>query len=717
MKTTTTLRLALVCLVSFLSISSYAVAIYCPDDVWVDCDAEIWDLSIYGNATYWNGWDYVDAGEPTETYYLNSCNTGYIKRKWSIEDPDWNIISCHQHIYVEGGVFDEDNITWPESPLNLDGCNPNTDPSETGFPSTEYVECSLVGTNYNDMVFYLNSGCKKLIRTWTVIDWCTYNPNLGYGSPGSWQFSQTIKISNSDEPQVYCLDEVLVNSYNCSDEYVNVPVPEISESACGGSYMISHNSPFADQGGPNASGTYPVGTTRVKFSFSYGCGLTEHCYVDVVVKDNAKPVPYCLMSLVTALMPIDENQDGVPEDGMVEIWAKDFDHGSYHPCNYGPLEFSFSEDTDSTFAIFTCEHIGTNELKMFVTDPHGNQSYCLVDLVVQNNGANIPNCQPTTTDLYVAGQIKTSTDLVMENARVKMTSVEPVEIISASYDTSYQEGVVDSFYNYNGVLIYIIDTITLINETIDTSFEQLVIEAETDSIGIYHLSDVTSHLDYIVSAEKEDYPLEKVSIHDAYMIRDYIEGIIEINNPYFLLAADMDFNGEINYQDFYELMSIVRDPNDEVHLEDPYIIMNSLGDMNNLEEACHININSIDTSMNNVNFMAILRGDVSLFVDQMTQEDEEVALRSDETLSFSVFPNPFKDQLSLSVNSPINEIYSIELFSVTGQLLSQQKINLQEGNNLVALDNIENIPRSGIFILKVKQANEYVYQQKIIRVN
>ncbi len=717
MKTTTTLRLALVCLVSLLSYSSYAVAIYCPDDVWVDCDTELWDLSIYGDATYWNGWDYVDAGEPTVTYYLNSCNTGYIKRKWSVEDPDWNIISCHQHIYVEGGVFEESNITWPESPLNLDGCNPNTDPSETGTPSTDYVECSLIGTNYNDMVFYLNSGCKKLIRTWTIIDWCTYNPAGGYGSPGSWQFTQTIKISNSEEPQVYCLDELIVNTYNCSDEYVTVPIPEVSESACGGNYSISHNSPYADQAGADASGTYPVGTTRVKFSFSYGCGLKEHCYVDVIVKDDSKPVPYCLMSIVTALMPIDNNQDGVPEDGMVEIWAKDYDHGSYHPCNYGPLQFSFSEDVDSTSAMFTCEHVGNNELKMFVTDPHGNQSYCLVELVVQNNGANIPNCQPINTDLYLAGQIKTNTDGLLENTAVKMTSLEPIEVVSTSIDTSYQEGVVDSFYNYNGVLIYIIDTITVITESFDTSYEHMVYEASTDSMGIYQINEFVSHSDYVVSAFKEDYPLEKVTIQDAYMIRDYIEGLFEIEDPYFHLAADMDFNGEINYQDFYELMSIVRDPNDEVILEDPYIIMNTEGDMNNLEEACHITFNNIDSSYNNINFMAVLRGDVSLFADQMYVEDEEVALRNQKEIAFSVFPNPFKDQFTLAIDSPIAEGCTIEVFSISGQLLLTQKENLLEGSNMLTMNNVEVIPDSGIFIVKIKQAGKYVWQQKIIRVN
>ncbi|MBK9995152.1 MAG: hypothetical protein IPP01_14520 [Saprospiraceae bacterium] len=40
-------------------------------------------------------------------------------------------------------------------------------------------------------------------------------------------------------------------------------------------------------------------------------------------------------------MPIDTNRDGIADRGMIEIWAKDFDRGSYHICGYKNLKFSF----------------------------------------------------------------------------------------------------------------------------------------------------------------------------------------------------------------------------------------------------------------------------------------------------------------------------------------------------------------------------------------
>ena len=94
--------------------------LYCPDNVTVSCDEEIWDLTIYGNATYYYGGNWYDAGTPTVSYNLNSCNVGYIVRTWSVEDYNWNIQTCSQVITVTGGYnsFNESNITWPQENIN-----------------------------------------------------------------------------------------------------------------------------------------------------------------------------------------------------------------------------------------------------------------------------------------------------------------------------------------------------------------------------------------------------------------------------------------------------------------------------------------------------------------------------------------------------------------------------------------------------------------------
>ncbi|MBK7636845.1 MAG: hypothetical protein IPJ13_23175 [Saprospiraceae bacterium] len=43
------------------------------------------------------------------------------------------------------------------------------------------------------------------------------------------------------------------------------------------------------------------------------------------------------------------------------------------------------------------DHIGKNNVEIWVTDSEGAQTFCMTEINVQNNGANIPNCKPKTS--------------------------------------------------------------------------------------------------------------------------------------------------------------------------------------------------------------------------------------------------------------------------------------------------------------------------------
>jgi len=408
--TNTMVLLMMVFSCSFLNATDEAFTLYCPDNVTVSCEDEIWDLSIYGNASYYYGGTYHDAGTPSVSYNLNSCNTGYIVRTWSVEDYNWVVHTCSQVITVSGGgsSFNNSNINWPTEHVLLEGCYPSTHPSqlpaEWGYPtwSGGYGACgnANVGVSFSDQTYIISPTCKKIVRKWQVIDWCQYSPNNGYNgyTPGLWTYYQFIKISQGDIPVLSCPDDVTVNSYNCVDAYLDVDPLWVDGETCGGDYQITNNSPYADSNGADISGTYPVGWHYVTYTVHYGCGSKKSCTRQIKVTNNKPPTPYCYAEIAIPLMPVDADGDGIPEDGMVEIWAKDLDKASTSHCNGGALQFSFSSDVDDTFKTFTCADIGENQVQMWVTDNKGNQSYCVVTIHVQNNGANIPNCEPAPSD-------------------------------------------------------------------------------------------------------------------------------------------------------------------------------------------------------------------------------------------------------------------------------------------------------------------------------
>jgi hypothetical protein len=45
-----------------------------------------------------------------------------------------------------------------------------------GEPQIYFDDCELIGTAYEDAYFYVvPDACYKIVRTWTVINWCVYD--------------------------------------------------------------------------------------------------------------------------------------------------------------------------------------------------------------------------------------------------------------------------------------------------------------------------------------------------------------------------------------------------------------------------------------------------------------------------------------------------------------------------------------------------------------
>lgn len=79
-----------------------------------------------------------------------------------------------------------------------------------------------------------------------------------------------------------------------------------------------------------------------------------------------------------------------------------------------------------------------------------------------------------------------------------------------------------------------------------------------------------------------------------------------------------------------------------------------------------------------------------------------------ENENFSVYPNPFIDEINLKGFDP-NEIKTIEVFDVSGKLLLQVSPNLS-GNSI----NLYSIPK-GIYFLKVGLKNGNTFNKKIVK--
>ena len=682
-----------------------AVELFCPSDVWVNCNAEIWDLSIYGNAYYIKNGIQYDAGSPSVVYDLTSCNTGVIYRTWSIEDQYWNWISCTQTIHVSGGNFNNTHIYWPHQDLHLYGCSTSTHPNDLpygySYPEYAYVSCSHVGTSFKDQTFIFGPDCKKILRKWTLIDWCNYGSGSGQGI---FTYTQVIKVSNTETPVLSCPKTIEVDATECDSMYVNTGMVSVEGMSCTGDYAIYHDSEFADLQGADASGTYPIGSYTVDYLVEYACGREMVCRTEIIVHDKKPAVPYCYATLNVSLMGQDTDGDGAFDDGMVEIWAKDLDVASYHPCNNGPLKFSFSSDPDDGFRIFTCEEVGPNVLQMWVTDILGNQSYCVVTVNVQNNAASIPDCiyEDPGNMPALSGTITDESDNLLENVVVYVKDKHPIYDYEMEYDTVNEFTIVDSFYNQTNALVYVYEMTTTIKEIkLDSSEFYNVMYLESNKRGVYGSDDVLYYRDYKINAFKEG-DMSRVDEQDLSLLIGHIDESAPFQNPYSYLAADINEDGYIDQEDVSLLEELLSGDEDEWPNERQWVFYNRKS-MYAMSDRPHedgldqtVEILNFENLGHELDFVGVLKGDI----DKHEISDSGKALNLNNTTHAKselnrVFPNPFAEELY--IESSADGAVHIMVFDTNGHKVFDQKMAKNPG------------------IIKLRSANEwesgsYMYQ-------
>jgi hypothetical protein len=607
-------------------------------------------------------------------------------------------------------------ITWPKD-VELTGCNPNTHPNAFpagyNYPTWVSSECSILGRSYSDMLFTVNSQCKKIIRTWKVLNWCTTGNSMQMYS-----YNQIIKIISDDVPKPNCRPEIIANSYNCKNADVSVDPLIIDPSTCGGNFEITNNSPYAIAKGSNISGIYPVGTTKVTYTIKYGCGNIKLCHTNVVVKNASTPTPYCIASLVTTLMPVDTDNDNKIDNGMVSIWAKDFDLGSKSACGYYPLTFSFAQDSIVMNRKFTCDNVGLNEIPIYITDSKGGQTSCTPKLTIQNNGANIPDCHPappppTPVNYAVVGHVLSVSDAPLKKAELTLTWGNPQVNYTITYDTT-KVLKLDSFYNQSGHKLYrFVDDLVIVQYK-DSTITNVSLQKLTDENGDFEFDSLSRRGEKLsIKAMYKDEARKGIDHKDVELLTKYLLGEVIFTSYHQYLAADIDENGVIDIQDQNALIAFVTNTVDTLPGKNQWYILPSTTTFNPAKDVLtkpleyEVKLDSLRKDSNFVYFVGIKKGNVS--VDPGTT----VAYRTQNTLN--AYPNPFGDMITFSFDNKLPSIKegNLKLYSISGELLTDKKIDISVGSNEVKIQSKNLI--SGLILYQLT-VGESLYKGRLIHV-
>jgi hypothetical protein len=529
------------CMVSVRVQDKIGPSITCPDDMTVDCDFSfnLEDLvTPFGWPEATDNCEDLDIDEINIDNNMNACRIGSIRRDFEVTDLGGRKATCSQTITFEETVpFDGDDIIWPQDYMNLEGCadpkNPAFSADVLGRPVFGDGSCALVGADFEDKVFTFNNGngpaCFKILRYWTAIDWCQPITGPGGITYKTWTRTQTIVVSDNESPTFDNLaPEVTVCTYDADCLEGHIDLIATADDNCtqllANSYKIDANndgsfeSDMTGTGTGNtidASGTYPVGTHKIVYTFEDKCGnLTTAEQLFTVVNCKA-PTPVCHNGLSVNLTPMDLDGNGSIDVGMATVDVSLFDKGSSHICNIYDLIFSFEEITLNrgvpvtvSTITYDCNDTGDQPVTMYVgiLTPMGviNQSFCTTFIDVQDNQEA---CEGRLIGGLVSGKIANQKDETVENVAVELGGTE--------------------------------------------------LDFMTKASGEYVFSNLVSGFDYQVNPSKDDDVMNGISTLDLVWIQRHILGIESLGSPYTLIAADVNKDKNINTLDLVDLRKVI----------------------------------------------------------------------------------------------------------------------------------------------------------------
>lgn len=603
-----------------------------------------------------------------DTSSLNSCGFGVIYRNWKATDDHGNWSDCIQEITIESeSISSVNDIIWPRTKTLSECVRANISSELLGEPQLPYNDCAHISFNYEDQVFYEDTeSCMKILRNWTVIDWCKYDPGFD-NSQGQWTHTQVIKLSDSTIPVIEneCEDIVV----NISDDlcYADISLVINASDDCSLDQLTYsqrihlENGEVIEKNGQELSEQLNSGKHTVEFSVSDGCGNTNECHFNIEVIQETTLQVICIEGVSLSL----------GATGETEIWASDFIKDVNSNCfNTETIDYSFSIDSLQSVIKFNCgffngadESRNTEQLQVFAIDGTGVSGSCVVDLTFTDN-FNLC-AEENTSSAVISGEILLENEIAIPE---KMVTLNNMSDNSKLQDMTNNAGG----YSFNTEL--------------------------------YH--------DYKIDIDASGVVLEGVSTLDLIQIQKHILNQFVLDSPYKIIAADIDQSKSISVSDLIFLRKIIlgidsQFPNGEVwkFIQQDFSFIDNAAPWNFPQDNY---IADLSHNMSDQNYVAVKMGDVNLSYSEGIEQRNLEALTvlveqdsdNDNRIKISFKPSSFKSiigyQLSLHFDS--KEIKFLDIKDASG-------ISMESAHYTIDTDGI-NISYNQNQLKEIKTDNE-----------
>lgn len=658
--------------------------IQCPPNMTIYCDWAItYSTDLGSGAQPVDGVDFTKTGLPVgygtcgplpirfrdNIGQLNQCNLGNVTRDFFVGSAPVNQApSCRQIITILPSLSQQPWVITPPSATPVaTSCDGPTDAQiEANGPKWVNGPCDVIGENIKVHEFLFEDGvCKKWRVEYNYMNWCT-NEARGPYYKDFMYFDEVKPVIENCDPLMFGVDancsHKLVLKNSATDEggciedgwlkwtvFVDLWADGTEDWEFTSFIAVNNDVANANNGNlaairddngngipdiyvaPTINGgeitiTVPevivgkMSNHKVSWKVTDGCHNFSTCHQNVMVADKKPPTPYCV-SLSTALMA-DPDGDG-PLRPMVELWAIDFNVGSFDNCTpQEELLYTFNNWAPQVTDTVIAGRLINIDIPHYFDANGGVMAYPTTNAQVLNRYNNgelqlwIPSLKSSarvwTDAVLTGGSNKVDVDVMMsvwdKKFNVDFCWVK-LSIICNTCETGGGSRIAGITSTEAGQGVNEV-TVSLNRNAIEYP------KATQTADGLFAfdaIANSTSGADKVqIFANKDGEYDNGVSTLDLVLIQRHILGMQNLDSPYKVIAADVNDDRKINSVDLVELRKVILGTSEEFSNKSwRFPVAAQTIDINNAFPYNEVIDLLVSGDVDNQNFVAVKIGDVN----------------------------------------------------------------------------------------------------------
>ena len=665
-------------------------------DLEEDDEFEFEEPDILGSACF----NFVlQADIASERRIEGACGSAQVIVEWYLDldqsgDPTFGDAFCTQNVQIEteGEVLKPETIKWPQhyTGESFEGINIECDTLGLIFEVEQEVrmadplvcvpglheaegpvwcdsDCGVVGTSVEIDTIFSDDACMKIIRKWTVIDWCVFEANENSEPDDRNDRFVAIEDWAKDE----CADCFEFGPYDSDHVYFRYQEEEQESNGNGSRYQVDFDGYYTfdqiikvvDNTPPTITAADSIyvsidisGVDQDTFGVCFGSGIVTASAIDFcgaeelesplnwsarVLDDQGKLVSD-IVSHDSILGAFVRTGLGAPGDTRIVIWTVNDGCGNMDvdttialfvdqtpPISLCPSSFTTSLNDIDSVLVFWAQDF--NQSSYDNCSAQEDLSFSIVfdgQTPISPAASNFNDNESIILDCGFGGSIVDLNLWVWDQSGNGDFCQISITIESNDEECNTELGL--GYFISGQVQTEDRRPIENVQFNISSSLNEYPKVTQSDVSGNYTIINNPEAFNYTIDAYKDDSFINGLSTLDLILLQRHIIAIGMLESPYKILAGDANRDKQLSASDILDFRKIILGLTDGLENLDPWIFIDESASFINTSSPWpfteSITITDLKTDIADAHFVGVKIGDINEDVETTSVSEAETRI-------------------------------------------------------------------------------------------